>query len=55
MYAGKLRQLGEVSMTLQMPIHPFVYGISIGCGLLTLVLGIRFAAAVASLATERKA
>ena len=54
MYAGKLRQLGEVSMTLQMPIHPFVYGISIGCGLLTLVLGIRFATVVSSLATERK-
>jgi TRAP-type C4-dicarboxylate transport system permease small subunit len=26
LYAGKLRRLGEVSMTLQMPIYPFVYG-----------------------------
>jgi len=54
-YAGKLRQLGEVSMTLQMPIYPFVYGIAIGCGLLTLVLGVRAVATGLSIAAERKA
>jgi len=29
-------------MTLQMPIYPFVYGIAVGCCLLTLVLAVRF-------------
>ena len=37
-YASSLKESGEVSLTLQMPMHPFVYGISIGCGLLCLVL-----------------
>ena len=41
-YAGDLKTFGEVSMTLQMPIYPFVYGIAAGCGLLTLVLAVRF-------------
>ncbi len=37
-YAGDLRGSGEVSLTLQIPTYPFVYGISVGCGLLCLVL-----------------
>lgn len=37
-YAGDLRGSGEVSLTLQVPTYPFVYGISLGCGLLCLVL-----------------
>jgi TRAP-type C4-dicarboxylate transport system permease small subunit len=37
-YAGDLRESGEVSLTLQIPTYPFVYGISVGCGLLCLVL-----------------
>jgi len=37
-YASSLKENGEVSLTLQMPLHPFVYGISVGCGLLCLVL-----------------
>lgn len=40
-YAGDLKGFGEVSMTLQMPIYPFVYGIAVGCGLLALVLAVR--------------
>lgn len=40
-YAADLKSFGEVSMTLQMPIYPFVYGIAAGCFLLTLVLGVR--------------
>ena len=36
--ASNLKQSGEVSMTLQMPIYPFVFGISIGCGLLSITL-----------------
>lgn len=36
--AFDLKHAGEVSMTLQMPVYPFVFGIAIGCGLLFLVL-----------------
>jgi TRAP-type C4-dicarboxylate transport system permease small subunit len=41
-YAADLKSFGEVSMTLQMPVYPFVYGIAAGCFLLTLVLAVRF-------------
>lgn len=41
-YAADLRSFGEVSMTLQMPVYPFVYGIAAGCWLLVLVLVVRF-------------
>jgi TRAP-type mannitol/chloroaromatic compound transport system permease small subunit len=41
-YAADLKNYGEVSMTLQMPVYPFVYGIAAGCVLLTLVLVVRF-------------
>lgn len=37
-YARDLKASGEVSMTLQMPIHPFVFGIAVGCGMLSIVL-----------------
>lgn len=37
-YASDIRQSGEVSVTLTMPIHPFIYGISVGSALLFLVL-----------------
>ena len=37
-YGIDLRQSGEVSLTLQMPLYPIVYGIALGCGLLALVL-----------------
>lgn len=50
LYAGSLRTLKEVSLTLQMPIYPFVYGISIGCGMLCLVLLMRFLATATELA-----
>ena len=40
-YAGNLKSAGEVSMTLQMPVYPFVYGIALGCFLLTLVLAVQ--------------
>jgi len=38
LYAMELFDSGEVSMTVGMPIHPFVFGMSAGCGLLSLVL-----------------
>jgi len=38
LYAQDLKASGEVSMTLQMPIHPFVFGIALGSAMLSLVL-----------------
>lgn len=43
LYAGSLRGTGEVSLTLQVPLYPFVYGVAIGCGMLCIVLLFRFA------------
>jgi TRAP-type C4-dicarboxylate transport system permease small subunit len=37
-YALDLKQSGEISMTLGIPVYPFVAGIAIGCGLLCIVL-----------------
>ncbi len=37
-YAVDLKASGEVSMTLQIPIHPFVFGIGMGCAMLSVVL-----------------
>ena len=38
LYAQDLKASGEVSMTLQMPIHPFVFGIALGSAMLSIVL-----------------
>ena len=38
LYAADMRQSGEVSVTLTMPIHPFIYGVAAGSALLVLVL-----------------
>jgi TRAP-type C4-dicarboxylate transport system permease small subunit len=38
LYASELRHSGEVSVTLTMPIYPFIYGIALGSGLLALLL-----------------
>ncbi|MBN2467618.1 MAG: TRAP transporter small permease [Deltaproteobacteria bacterium] len=37
-YAGDLKRTGEVSLTVQAPVYPFVYGVAIGSGLLCVVL-----------------
>jgi TRAP-type C4-dicarboxylate transport system permease small subunit len=37
-YGADMRQSGEVSVTLTMPIYPFIYGIAAGSTLLVLVL-----------------
>ncbi|MCX5824136.1 MAG: TRAP transporter small permease, partial [Deltaproteobacteria bacterium] len=37
-YAADMRQSGEVSVTLTMPIYPFIYGIAAGSAMLVLVL-----------------
>lgn len=36
----------EVSMTIQMPIYPFVYGVAAGCGVLCPVLLVEFLGAI---------
>ncbi|WP_419663785.1 DctQ9: C4-TRAP dicarbooxylate transporter [Desulfosarcina variabilis str. Montpellier] len=37
-YAIDLKATGEVSMTLQMPLYPFVIGVAVGSAMLSLVL-----------------
>lgn len=37
-YSNDLKASGEVSMTLQMPLHPFVIGVALGSAMLSLVL-----------------
>lgn len=37
-YALDMRKSGEVSPTLQMPVYPFIFGMSFGFGLLCLIL-----------------
>jgi TRAP-type C4-dicarboxylate transport system permease small subunit len=38
LYGENLRQAGEVSMTLQLPFYPFVYGIGLSAAVVCLVL-----------------
>jgi TRAP-type C4-dicarboxylate transport system permease small subunit len=38
LYALDMKQSGEVSLTLQMPPYPFIFGIAAGCALLCLLL-----------------
>lgn len=40
--AEDLRRAGEVSMTVEMPFYPFVYGISAGCAILVMTLVVDF-------------
>ena len=47
LYAASMRSAGEVSMTLQLPIYPFIYGIALGCASLSAVLLLRFLQALA--------
>lgn len=41
-FAQSMKRSAEVSLTLQMPVYPFVYGIAAGCALLSLVLFVEF-------------
>jgi len=36
--ANDIRNSGEVSLTLELPLHPILYGIAAGCALLALIL-----------------
>jgi TRAP-type C4-dicarboxylate transport system permease small subunit len=42
LYALDLMKKGQVTLTVQLPIYPFVFGIAAGCGLLALVLLVEF-------------
>jgi TRAP-type C4-dicarboxylate transport system permease small subunit len=37
-YAVELMKAGEVSLTVNFPTYPFIFGIALGCGLQTLLL-----------------
>ena len=37
-HAATMKMWGEVTLDLQLPVYPFVYAASIGCGLMALVL-----------------
>ncbi|HSV97593.1 MAG TPA: TRAP transporter small permease [Spirochaetota bacterium] len=41
-YALDFYRSGEVSMTIKMPVYPFVFGMSLGSALLTMVLALAF-------------
>ncbi|MBW2630380.1 MAG: TRAP transporter small permease [Deltaproteobacteria bacterium] len=42
LYALDLKRTGEVSLTIEMPIYPFVFSITIGCFLVFLILATDF-------------
>jgi len=48
LYAASLADSGQVSLTLQIPVYPFVCGVAAGCGLLCFVLLVDFLRAVRS-------
>jgi TRAP-type C4-dicarboxylate transport system permease small subunit len=48
LYGIDLLKKGQVSLTIQIPIYPFVFGIAAGCGLLSLVLIVELLHAVRS-------
>jgi TRAP-type transport system small permease protein len=48
-YAGKMRAAGEVSQDLWLPKYPFVYVVAVGCAFLSLVLLVKFFAALGRL------
>ncbi|PIE71919.1 MAG: hypothetical protein CSA22_00445 [Deltaproteobacteria bacterium] len=41
-YGADLKSYGEVSMTLQIPVYPFVWGVACGIGVLSLILMFQF-------------
>ena len=52
-YANNLRTTGDVSMTLQIPIYPIIYGIAAGCGLLTVLLFFSFTKSILGINPEK--
>jgi TRAP-type C4-dicarboxylate transport system permease small subunit len=53
-HALHLMKRGEVTLTVQIPIYPFVFGVSAGCGLLCLVLAAEFTRAVRAFLEHRE-
>jgi len=41
-YSEKMREAGEVSQDLWLPIYPFIYVVALGCALLSLTLMVKF-------------
>ncbi|MBW2636040.1 MAG: TRAP transporter small permease [Deltaproteobacteria bacterium] len=52
LYALDLKASKEVSLTVQIPIHPFVFGISLGCGLVCFVLALDLYKSIRRLRTK---
>ena len=48
-YALDCQRVGEVSLTLQLPFYPFIYGVAIGAGVVCLVLLVDLIEAVAKM------
>lgn len=46
LWGDKIRLAGERSETLQLSFHPFIYGVAVGFGLLTLVLALQMVQAL---------
>ncbi|MDD5474880.1 MAG: TRAP transporter small permease [Syntrophales bacterium] len=42
LYSLYMRSTGEVSMTLKIPVYPFVLGLTVGCGFLCVILAFQF-------------
>jgi len=42
LYALDLKQVGEVSLTIEVPVYPFVFSIAFGCLLVFFVLAVNF-------------
>lgn len=49
LYALDCQRTGEVSLTLQLPFYPFIYGVAFGAGVLCLVLLVDFIDAFAKM------
>lgn len=53
LFSGRIHKTGEISLTLQVPLYPFVIGMSIGCSMLCVVLIMRFAGSIVQEKTGR--
>jgi len=51
-YAAALKSAGEVSLTVKIPIHPFVTGIGLNCALLSMYLLLHLVRAVRGVLTR---
>ena len=52
LYALDCQKCGEVSLTLELPVHPIIYGIAFGAAVVCLVLLADFMDAIAKIKTQ---